>query len=105
MHPAQVTHQSIHDLGRLPAVNGQGGSPHGEFVPHQCCLLMRSGIAAEIAQQRQVIDLAELADGEAERFSQANSEHAGVQDIFHGLAHTKVGGDRECRHQLCQPYL
>jgi hypothetical protein len=54
---------------------------------------MRSGIAAEIAQQRQVIDLAELICREAERFSQANREHTGAQDIFHGLAHTEVSGD------------
>jgi len=99
---ANVARHHPQHLGRLAVVDHDDLAAERDLVADDRREHVGLGVAADIAQQRLVVDLAKLAFAQATEIAQPHRQHARAQRELERLAHPQVGRQRERGHKLGQ---
>src|SRR2546422_1013886 len=83
-------------------ISSPASRPGADLVAEERREGVRFGVAADVAEQRLVVDVAQLAWTQAELLAEPDRQHAGGEGMLDRLAHAEVGRERERRHQLGQ---
>ena len=98
------TREVAHVLGRLRSRAGdlRPALEVDLIAPDPACEVRRAGRAADVRQERDVVDVRALLALAAEAIRQLERREADPELVLERLAQAKVGRQRERRHQLCQ---
>ena len=100
---ADVPREHAQYLGQLARIDGREVAPQRQLVAEQRREHVRVRVAADVAQQRLVVDLRKLRIVEAERFTEPHADGARPQCERHRLPHREIGRERQRRDHLGQP--
>ena len=75
-----------------------------DVVAEPLRLLVRIGVAADVDQQRRVVDVGALRVVEADPIRKPQRDQALPQDVLHRLPETQIDAERERRNELGQPH-
>ena len=94
-HPNGITHAErfVLVLGRL----------HGDVVAEPLGLFVGVGMAADVDEQRGIVDRRSFDLVEAEQLAETQRDQALTKDMFHRLPEPEIDAQRQRRDQLGQP--
>ena len=75
-----------------------------DVVAEPLRLLVRIGVAADVDQQRRVVDVGALLVAEADPLRKAQRDQALPQDVLHRLPEAQIDAERERGDELGQPH-
>ena len=75
-----------------------------DVVAEPLRLLVRVGVAADVDEQRRVVDVGALLVVEADPLRKPQRDQALPQDVLHRLPEAEVDAERERSHELGQPH-
>ena len=76
-----------------------------DVVAEPLGLLVRVRVAADVDQQRGVVDGGALPLGHAQALGEPQCDQALAEHVLHGLAEAEVDAERERRDELSQPHV
>lgn len=92
-------------IGALWVDIGKKAGRHGQVISEEPGGFRRVGGATSVAEEREVIDLAQFIIAQANQFTQTQAEQARGQHHFHRMAKAEVGGEGEGHGELGQAQL
>ena len=95
---AHITHSDTQHLGRATGIDAGKIMPKRELVAEQRRHRVRVGVAADVAQQRLIVDVAHRVVVQPERLAQSHRHHTGAERRLQRLPHPQVGGNGQRRH-------
>ena len=79
--------------------------PQRDVVPEPLRLLVGVGMAADVDEQRRVVDRRAFGVAEFEAIGEAQRDHALPQHVLHRLPEAEIDAQRQGRDELREPYL
>ena len=101
--PDQRHHRG--DRAHAPKVAVVLGGLERDVVAEPLRLLVRVGVAADVDEQRRVVDGGALGLLEPDPVGEPQRDHALAQHVLHRLAEAEIDAERERRDELREPHL
>ena len=88
-----VAQGDVQHLGWTTRIDAGKVTPQRELIAEQRGHRVGVGVAADVAQQRLIVDVAQRVVVQAKRLAQSHRHHAGAERRIQRLAHAQIGGN------------